>query len=35
MVSGSGMWLIIGTSILVAMFGGFWLYGKKHRVDMV
>jgi ferrous iron transport protein B len=35
MVSGSGMWLIIGTGILVAMFGGFWLYGKKHRVDMV
>ncbi|MBO5775475.1 MAG: Fe(2+) transporter permease subunit FeoB [Kiritimatiellae bacterium] len=35
MVSGSGMWLIIGTSILVAMFGGFWLYGKKHRVDMI
>jgi ferrous iron transport protein B len=35
MVSGSGMWLIIGTGILVAMFGGFWLYGKKHRVDMI
>jgi ferrous iron transport protein B len=35
MVSGSGMWLIIGTSILVAMFGSFWLYGKKHRVDMI
>ena len=35
MVSHSGMWLIIGTGILVAMFGGFWLYGKKHRVDMV
>lgn len=35
MVSQSGMWLIIGTSILVAMFGGFWLYGKKHRVDMI
>lgn len=35
MVSHSGMWLIIGTSILAAMFGGFWLYGKKHRVDMI
>ena len=35
MVSHSGMWLIIGTGILVAMFGGFWLYGKKHRVDMI
>jgi ferrous iron transport protein B len=35
MVSHSGMWLIIGTGILVAMFGAFWLYGKKHRVDMV
>jgi ferrous iron transport protein B len=35
MVSGSGLWLIIGTSILVFMFGGFWLYGKRHRVDMI
>ena len=35
MVSHSGMWLMIGTGILVAMFGGFWLYGKKHRVDMI
>ena len=35
MVSHSGMWLMIGTGILVAMFGAFWLYGKKHRVDMV
>ena len=35
MVSHSGIWLTIGTGILVAMFGGFWLYGKKHRVDMI
>ena len=35
MVSHSGMWLMIGTGILVAMFGVFWLYGKKHRVDMI
>ena len=35
MVSQSGMWLIVGTGILALMFGSFWLYGKKHRVDMI
>ena len=35
MVSGSSLWFSIGTSILVAMFGGFWAYGRKHRVDMI
>ena len=35
MVSHSGMWLVAGTSILALMFGGFWLYGKRHRVDMI
>ncbi len=35
MVSHSGLWLVVGTSILLAMFGAFWLYGKKHRVDMI
>ena len=35
MVSGSVLWLMIGGGILVAMFGGFWAYGRKHRVDMI
>ena len=35
MVSHSAMWLAIGTGILASMFGAFWLYGKKHRVDMI
>ena len=35
MVSHSGLWLCIGVGVLVSMFGGFWLYGKKHRIDML
>ena len=35
MVSHSGFWFCTGLAILAAMFGGFWLYGKKHRVDML
>ncbi|MBQ3098026.1 MAG: hypothetical protein IJC66_07695, partial [Kiritimatiellae bacterium] len=35
MVSYSGLWFCIGTGILVVMFGGFWLYGKKRRIDML
>ena len=35
MVSGSSFWFSIGTGILVAMFAGFWAYGRKHRVDMI
>ena len=35
MVSHSSLWFCIGTSILAAMFGGFWCYGKKHRIDML
>ena len=35
MVSHSGFWLCVGTGILLAMFGGFWLYGKKRRIDML
>jgi ferrous iron transport protein B len=35
MVSHSGLWLCIGASVLASMFGGFWLYGKKHRIDML
>ena len=35
MVSGSSLWLSIGTGLIVAMFGGFWAYGRKHRVEMM
>jgi ferrous iron transport protein B len=35
MVSHSGWWLGVGTGILAAMFGGFWAFGKKHRIDML
>lgn len=35
MVSGSSLWFSIGAGILLAMFGGFWAYGKKHKVDMI
>ena len=35
MVSHSALWLAVGSGILFAMFGGFWCYGKKHRIDML
>ena len=35
MVSHSGLWLCIGAGVLASMFGGFWLYGKKHRIDIL
>jgi ferrous iron transport protein B len=35
MVSHSSLWFCIGAGILAAMFGFFWAYGKKHRVDMI
>ena len=35
MVSHSNFWFCIGTGILAAMFGGFWCYGKRHRIDML
>lgn len=35
MVSHSGLWLCIGAGVLASMFGGFWLYGKRHRIDML
>jgi ferrous iron transport protein B len=35
MVSHSSLWFSIGAGILAAMFGSFWAYGKKHRVDMI
>ena len=35
MVSGSVFWLAVGAGTVVAMFGGFGLYGRKHRVELV
>ena len=35
MVSHSSFWLCAGVAILASMFGGFWRYGKKHRIDML
>ena len=35
MVTQSGFWLSVGVAILAAMFGSFWAYGRKHRVDMI
>ena len=35
MVSHSALWLAVGSGILFAMFGGFWCYGKKHRIDFL
>ena len=35
MVTGSVFWALTGAGILAAMFAGFYLYGRKHKVDMV
>ena len=35
MVSGSLLWGGVGIGIIAAMFGGFYLYGRNHRVDLV
>ena len=34
-VSHSPFWFAIGAGLVVAMFGCFWAYGRKQRVDMV
>ncbi|MGN0847585.1 MAG: ferrous iron transport protein B [Kiritimatiellia bacterium] len=33
-VSHSALWFSTGAGILAAMFGAFWLYGRRHRVDL-
>jgi ferrous iron transport protein B len=35
MVTQNIFWLSTGLGIIAAMFGGFWFYGKKHKVDMI
>ena len=34
-VSGSLLWGGVGVAVIAAMFGGFYLYGRNHRVDLV
>ena len=34
MVSHSPFWFAIGAGVVAVMFGGFWVYGHKHRVEM-
>lgn len=35
MVTQSFFWFAIGGGALLLMFGGFWLYGRHHRIDML
>ena len=35
MVSHSPLWFAVGAGVIAAMFGGFWLFGRTHRVDML
>ncbi len=34
-VTGSMLWLSVAVLLLTCMFGGFWLYGRKHKIDML
>ena len=34
-VSHSVLWGGVGAALIAAMFGSFWLYGRKHRVELV
>ena len=34
-VTGSIGWAAAGAGIIGAMFGGFWLYGRKHKVEVM
>ncbi len=34
MVSGSIFWGTMASLTMAAMFGGFWLYGKKHKITL-
>ncbi len=35
MVSHSVLWGGVGAALITAMFGCFWAYGRKHRVELV
>ena len=35
MVTQSVFWLSVGLALPALMFGGFWLYGKNHKIDMI
>ncbi len=34
-VTGSTLWFCVALLALAVMFGGFWLYGRKHKINMV
>ena len=34
MVSHSPFWFAIGAGFVAMMFGSFWVYGRKHRVEL-
>ena len=34
MVTGSALWLSVGAGILASMFSVFWLYGRRHKVNL-
>ena len=34
-VSHSVLWCGVGAALIAAMFGCFWAYGRKHRVELV
>ena len=34
-VSGSVTYLVVGSGLIAAMFGGFWAYGRRHKVDLI
>ena len=33
-VSHSVLWGGVGAALIAAMFGGFWVYGRRHRVEL-
>ena len=35
MVSHSPFWFAVGAALIAAMFGSFWAYGRRHRVELV
>jgi ferrous iron transport protein B len=28
------LWILVACALLAAMFGGFWLIGKRHKVQL-
>jgi len=34
-VSHDWVWLAVGVGLIAAMFGVFWLYGRRHKIELV